>query len=53
MRKLPDLRQFLFIFKTYFVYFFVILYFCAFFVNFGVLMNYTGLRNDHSETPAH
>ena len=27
--------------------------FLCFFVNFGVLMNYGGLRNDHSETPAH
>ena len=43
MRKLPDLQQFCLIFKNYFVYFFV---------NFGVLMNYGGLQNDHFETPA-
>jgi len=52
MRKLPDLQQFCLIFSSYFVYIFVILYFMFFFVNFGVLMNYGGLRNDHFETPA-
>jgi len=50
MRKLPDLQQFCLIFKILFI--FLIFYF-LFFVNFGVLMNYGGLRNDHSETPAH
>jgi len=44
MRKLPDLQQFCLIFKNY--------SFFVFFVNFGVLMNYGGLRNDHFETPA-
>ena len=31
---------------------FIFCYF-VFFVNFGVSANYGGLRNDHSETPAH
>jgi len=49
MRKLPDLQHFCVILKL-FCLFFVISYF---FVNFGVSANYGGLRNDHSETPAH
>jgi len=54
MRKLPDLQQFLFNFLNLFCLFFCnFVFLCVFFVNFGVLMNYGGLRNDHSETPAH
>ena len=48
MRKLPDIQQFLFNLKKLFC-----LFFCVFFVNFGVVINYGGLRNDHSETPVY
>jgi len=53
MRKLPDIQQFLFNLKKLFRLFFVILFFVCFFVNFGVVINYGGLRNDHSETPVY
>jgi len=49
MRNLPDLQQFCLMKKI----FLCNSLFLCFFVNFGVLMNYGGLRNDHSETPAH
>ena len=51
MRKLPDLQQFCVI-KLFCLFFWNFCYF-VFFVNFGISVNYGGLRNDHSETPAH
>jgi len=51
--KTARLATILFNLKKKFVYFFCNFVFCVcFFVNFGVLMNYGGLRNDHFETPA-
>jgi len=47
MRELPDLQQFCLIFLQIILFIFLF-----FFVNFGVLVNYGGLRNDHFETPA-
>jgi len=53
MRELPDLQQFCLIFyKLFCLFFCTSVFFCFCFVNFGVLVNYGGLRNDHFETPA-
>jgi len=53
MRKLPDLQQFCVIFKLFCFFWNFRNFFLFFFVNPGISMNYAGLRNDHSETPAH
>jgi len=55
MRKLLDLQQFCVIFKLFCLFFcnFCYFVFFCFFVNFGISVNYGGLRNDHSQTPAH
>ena len=51
--KTARLATILFNLKKIFCLFFVILYFlCVFFVDFGVLVNYGGLWNDHFEAPA-
>ena len=45
MRKLPDLQQFSVIFFQIILFIFCnFVFFCFFLVNFGVLMNYGGLR---------
>ena len=51
--KTARLATFLFNFLKLFCLFFCnFVFFCVFFVNFGVLMNYGGLRNNHFATPA-